>query len=659
MGSARAIRTVHGGARGRVGRRKRTRRATKAIPTRVAGRSRKRRTSRAPALVALDACIRTASRGEFTLKAYRGDAKTLLAFDLPREQAVDLAGFTIQCQPKGQAAYYLHNMLRFEHPEPHAQDHGEPAQSSVNAPIHKFRWIHVPGQVHQGTEPFFGSYTYTVTPRYFEHGALKPLDPALGASLQIDVAPFQTGALELGFTRGFLQSQAFVRHFGKAAVIKLRDQGLTFDTSQVAGTNDAGQPFTYEQMYSWLGFTARAKLMALFDQIAGDPSLHLDMFAYDLRDPRVVAAVLELARQGRIRLVLDNAALHHDPAKPKPEDQLEAAFRSVASKAAGILRGRFGQYAHDKILIVSRGGVPRKVLTGSTNFSVTGLYVNSNHVLVFDDPAVAATYAEVFEVAWRGQARRDDFVASRPATRIASFSSSTVPRTDITFSPHPPAFASCVLQGIASRIEQEAHTDGGSVLFAMMQLDRLSGPVPPALEALHADQRVFSYGISDTPGGIRLYTRGKRTGVLVTGKPTATRLPPPFCRVPSLGFDHQIHHKFIVCGLTGADPVVYCGSSNLAESSETQNGDNLLAIRDRSVAVVFAIEALGLVDHFNFLDRCARRRPGARRDPARSPRAIEREAAATAGWFLSTTDRWAAPYYDPRDLHCVDRLLFR
>jgi hypothetical protein len=279
--------------------------------------------------------------------------------------------------------------------------------------------------------------------------------------------------------------------------------------------------------------------------------------------------------------------------------------------------------------------------------------------VVFEDPAVATAYAEVFEVAWRGQARRDDFVASPLAARTESFSSRRVPRTDITFSPHPPAFADAVLQGIASRVHQEAHKVGGSVLFAMMQLDRSSSPVLSALEALHADQRVFSYGISDAPGGIRLYARGRRTGVLVTGKPIRTQLPPPFCQVPSLGLDHQIHHKFVVCGFTGADPVVYCGSSNLAGSSETRNGDNLLAIHDRSVAMVFAIEALGLVDHFNFLDRFARRQPGARAGAARMPRAIDPEAAIAAGWFLSTTDRWAEPYFDPRDLHCADRMLFR
>ena len=34
------------------------------------------------------------------------------------------------------------------------------------------------------------------------------------------------------------------------------------------------------------------------------------------------------------------------------------------------------------------------------------------------------------------------------------------------------------------------------------------------------------------------------------------------------------------------------------------------------------------------------------------------EAAARAGWFLGITDRWTRAYFDPDDLHCVDRLLF-
>lgn len=57
--------------------------------------------------------------------------------------------------------------------------------------------------------------------------------------------------------------------------------------------------------------------------------------------------------------------------------------------------------------------------------------------------------------------------------------------------------------------------------------------------------------------------------------------------------------------MNGSDPAVYCGSSNLASGGEAENGDNLLEIHDADVATAFAIEALGLVDHYNFLDRMA------------------------------------------------------
>jgi phosphatidylserine/phosphatidylglycerophosphate/cardiolipin synthase-like enzyme len=612
---------------------------------------------------AATANIQRATRGDFTLTAYRGDAKTLLAFDLPAARARDLAGFTIQCRPAGQPAYYLLNMLRFADPAQHAQDDKESAHSSINAPIHKFRWIHVPGSVHQGIRPVSGAYTYTVTPRYFDRGALQPLDPALSASIEIEVGPYRTGGLEVGFTRGFTQSQAFVHHFGNHAVIRPKDQGLQYDTSAIAGTNAAGQSYTYADQYEWLGFTARARILALLDEVLGDRTLQLDMFAYDLNEPDIIAALLKLARKGRVRIILDNASLHHDPQHPKPEDQFEAAFVAAQKKPAAILRGKFDRYAHDKVLIVSRNGQPRTVLTGSTNFSVTGLYVNSNHTLVFDDPAVASKYAEVFEASWAGKVRAAPFRTSPLSAKTATFSSARIPRTEITFSPHSSQIAEQVLQGVATRIQQEGAKSDGSVLFAVMQLDRGTGPVLPALRALHADQHVFSYGISDTPGGIQLYAPGQRSGVLVTGKPLRTKLPPPFSQVPAVA-GHQIHHKFVVCGFNGSDPVVYCGSSNLAAGGEQDNGDNLLAIHDRGVATVFAIEALALVDHFNFLDRTstasAGANPGASAKSldARQPRANQRQAAAAAGWFLSTTDAWTRPYFDPTDLHCADRLLF-
>jgi hypothetical protein len=518
----------------------------------------------------------------------------------------------------------------------------------------------VPGSAHQGLDPVYGPYVYTVTPRYFDdEGSLQPLDPALGVTTQIDVKPFETQSLKLGFTRGFTQSQAFVHHFGLKALIRPKGKDLVFDTSAVSGKNAEGKSFTFEDEYAWLGFTARRRIMEILEEVQSDRNLRLDVFAYDLNEPGVVQAFLALAAEGRIRIILDNATLHKTNKKDvSPEDEFERQFDAAKRDDAEILRGKFKRYAHDKVLVVSDGNGPLKILTGSTNFSVTGLYVNSNHVLVFDDRAVAKKYSEVFEAAWHGQVKLAAFLESRLSQEPFAIESEGTPPTSITFSPHEETYAEAVLGDIVKRVNQEGKKADGSVLFAVMQLQPGTGPVYPALQKLHATQKIFSYGISDTPGGISLYKPGSRNGVLVTGKPIATKLPPPFDQVRAVGAGHQIHHKFVVCGFNGDDPVVYCGSSNLALGGEEENGDNLIAVRDASVAQAFAIEALALVDHFQFLGRHASKAKKARGRAPKSPPANKLRAATSAGWFLQTSDKWARAYYDSKDLHAVDRELF-
>jgi hypothetical protein len=98
------------------------------------------------------------------------------------------------------------------------------------------------------------------------------------------------------------------------------------------------------------------------------------------------------------------------------------------------------------------------------------------------------------------------------------------------------------------------------------------------------------------------------------------------------------------------------------------NGDNLLAVHDADVATAFAIEALLLVDHYNFLDRYATPKTGgkvkasakgaaAKPTVAKQPRS-KQQAAVLAKMFLSTTDKWAQTYFDSKDLHSMERELF-
>jgi phosphatidylserine/phosphatidylglycerophosphate/cardiolipin synthase-like enzyme len=605
----------------------------------------------------------TAQNNGFSVKAYLGDAKVLLAFNLTKDKAKHLAGFTVKYLAGAEGPFYLQNNLRFEDPSKHVQDSSQPAVSSLNAPIHKFRWLHVPGSINQGVDPFRGSYSYTVTPRYFDAtGSLQAIDPSLSVTLKVDVVPFEKGRVTVGFARGFMQSQAFVHHFGPKALTRPKD--LLFDTSKPAGKDSQGSVYTFADQFKWLGFTARERIFEIANEVLNTPELKLDVFAYDLNEPDLLKIFLALARQGRIRVILDDATLHHDSTGKKPEDQFEKLFVGAAKAPAAIKRGKFSRFAHDKQFIVSDATGPLKVLTGSTNFSVTGIYVNSNHVVIFDDRAVAASYSDVFNTSWQQEVSGIAFAKSPQAAKPVTFDSLS---TKVTYSPHTLPVATAVLQGIADRVAQEGKTKNGSVLFAVMDLGSGSGPVFPALEKLHANQAIFSYGITDTTDGIALYKPGSTDGVLVTGKPAKSILPPPFDQVPTIGLGHQVHHKFVVCGFNTPNAVVYCGSSNLALGGEQQNGDNLLAIQDPDIATVFAIEALALVDHFDFLDRVSTNAKATGKVPKKASMAkvvsatksaSKQQQAASAGWFLGTTDKWTVPYFDSKDLHCVDRQLF-
>jgi hypothetical protein len=610
-----------------------------------------------------------ASQRDFKLVAYIGDFKTLLAFDFEGGEPQNLAGFSIEVQPEGRAAYFLWNTLQLGTPPAKDPRHPqEPLNSTLYAPIQKFRWLHVPGQFHQALAPAQGDYRYTVTPRFFDAaGKLLPLNDQQSATLSaVPVRPFKKGPLSLGFTRGFTQSQAFAHNFGVHALLRPAGNELLFDTNAVAGTNPEGIEFKYKDEYEWSGSTARQQVLDFLDGVVNAPDQFLQAFCYDLAEPDVCAKLLTLAAQGRLRIILDNAKLHQSEGnKTSPEDAFQQLFNAQAKAPSAILRGRFGRYAHDKVFVAFTREKPLRVLTGSTNFSITGMYVNSNHVLVFDDEAVARTYGELFEAAWAGEAHLApflrttftdlDFVPGNPALKGMK----------ITFAPHTKERATSILQGVADRVEAEKTQRGKqSVLFAVMEMAKSQSPVLDVLKKLPEQTAVFTYGITDSDdksqdaSGYRLYKPGSAEGVIVTGKPGSAILPPPFDQIRFVsGIGHQIHHKFVVCGFNGPDPTVFCGSSNLAVGGESSNGDNLLEIHDGDVATAFAIEAMGLIDHFMYLNVLAEKKSPAAPPVPKMP-ADKSAAAQQAGWHLAPDGAWAKGYFNPDDLKCVERVLF-
>ena len=88
-----------------------------------------------------------------------------------------------------------------------------------------------------------------------------------------------------------------------------------------------------------------------------------------------------------------------------------------------------------------------------------------------------------------------------------------------------------------------------------------------------------------------------------------------------------MHHKFVVIDFDKPTARVYFGSYNFSGAADTKNGENLLIVRDRRVAVSYTVEALRIFDHYHF--RVASREADEAGEPlalARPPRGPGEEA---------------------------------
>ncbi|HEU0208593.1 MAG TPA: phospholipase D-like domain-containing protein [Candidatus Udaeobacter sp.] len=570
-----------------------------------------------------------ASKDGFSFKIYQGAQMSLLTMDLAEQPAAGaFAGFTLEYTGPSSPRTPVKNLLNFAGTDT--------ITSSVDSPIQAFKWVHFPGSYSQNPVPF-GNWDYHATPRFFDASRkLLPLDAAKTVTVTIPVGNFSKAGLEVGFTRAFLKSQAYSSHYGANTKLKPAGDWL-FDMAMKAGTKN-GRDFTYEQMYVWLGYTARQQIYEILDQALSDNTVEVEMFAYDFNDPGVAQRCLNLAAAGRIRIILDNAALHTtQTGKPATEeDDFETKFKVVAAAGAEIFRCRFARYSHCKIIILKKDGAAFRVLTGSTNFAITGLCVNANHVLLFDRPNIAKYYSDLFNNVWQiGKAA--PFRTTNFSTKTKKFTATGFPHSEINFSPHDDARAAEVLDQITAQI-QKASTK--SVLFAVMEMgDTSTGTLIRALRDLHKNDAIYTYGVTDNSSGdISLYKPGRKNGLLIDASQAKRELPPPFKIEASLP-GHAIHHKFVITNFNHSTGRVWCGSSNLALGGEEDNGDNLLCIKDQDVATVFAIEAMRLTDHYNF-------RSVTEPDigpPGKTPKKLD------------NTGAWVTKFFDQDDIRYVER----
>jgi len=516
----------------------------------------------------------TNAAAQFTLKLHRGDGMTLVAMNWKNgKPPKDFVGFAIEYrEPGGDKFYPLKNRLTF----PNAAGEVNPNRFSTRlSPIQKFRWVHFPRNAELS-----GEFVYVVTPVFMNGYDELSYGEAQEAAIELRRETYP-GKLNLAFTRGFVSSQAFVDRYESVAPIstllpKSADAGLTFVPTHPKA----------KEALAWMGFEARHAILEVLDQAIAYKKAQVRVVAYDLGEPDVVSRLEKLG--SRLKVIIDDDGPHGKP--HSAETQAEKRLAASAG-AENIKRQHMGKLQHNKTIVVD-GPKGKAVVCGSTNFTWRGFFVQANNAMVLRGSNAVKAFLAAFNDYWNNS--KVAGFSGTASAKLASIGLSGI-NARVGFSPYAPA--NSMLAAVADDIGSNTKS---SLFYSLAFLYQTPGLIRNAIEKITKDKTKFVYGISDRKvGGIDLQ---KPDGNVAPVYPSALEkeVPEPFKTEPTGGGGNRMHHKFVVIDFDKPTARVYLGSYNFSSAADTKNGENLLLIRNRRVAVSYTIEALRIFDHYHF-----------------------------------------------------------
>ncbi len=251
----------------------------------------------------------------------------------------------------------------------------DPKRTTEQAPVQKFWWKDLYAKRGE-------TYTYKIVPMGGTPGALTPLD---------SVAPLVSNPVTLTpkrppfnayFNRGIVATQALSHALNDKPSIDAL-------TPHILDPNDPIRQNLEGQLFE--GVTS------LLDRAdANGGTIHAAL--YELNDPNGLEKRLQADGKGdpKSRNVILGNEQGVGPDK-KPIEDMDADNRANL-KAAGVnvidrLLGK-GSIPHNKFMVLSEGDAPVAVLTGSTNWTSTGLCTQTNNALVIESADVAQRYLD-------------------------------------------------------------------------------------------------------------------------------------------------------------------------------------------------------------------------------------------------------------------------
>jgi phosphatidylserine/phosphatidylglycerophosphate/cardiolipin synthase-like enzyme len=314
---------------------------------------------------------------------------------------------------------------------------------------------------------------------------------------------------------------------------------------------------------------------------------------------------------------------------------------------------------HNKFVIYEDGQRRlRSVLTGSTNWTATGLCGQTNNALLVDDEDLASHYHAYWQRLRNEQVKLQDqplrtWARENPCEISLGHAAG---KLKVWFSPNT-KIKTKKADLVPVDMEEVFAIIAGAKKAVLFLLFNPGTPsiVDKVKEVAAAraknDEPLFVRGaISDAKtaaaGAVRVFSRsiGKRADTVITG---VDGVPDDFgyWERELLKLGHAaIHDKVLVVDPFSKKCVVVTGSHNLGFKASYANDENMLIIRgNRPIAEAFTAHVLDVVNHYRWRYKL---------------RKLHKEGRLEDAWQdLEDDDRWENKYFDSGYLESRDRFL--
>jgi phosphatidylserine/phosphatidylglycerophosphate/cardiolipin synthase-like enzyme len=293
---------------------------------------------------------------------------------------------------------------------------------------------------------------------------------------------------------------------------------------------------------------------AIVDAINGAQA-SVDLCLYEFKRPAIYEAAAAAALRGlSVRFVGDG-------------DELDD-LGYIALEQAGVelsLRKPKDRIMHNKFVIIDA----RRVLSGSMNYTDTGILMNNNHTILLESEEAADLYALEFQQMYEG----GHFGRTKDVLEAARQFDLGGRAVEVYFSPK---------DNPIEQLRRALATADHAVYYMVFSFTRTD--VAADLEALH-DSGIEVVGIFDESQARGRYSVDERLALY--GVPTYID-----GNHNSVGFaGGKLHHKVMLIDPgTDSDPIVISGSFNWSNNATNYNDENLVIYHGADFALPFLEE---------------------------------------------------------------------